>query len=282
MPKPIDSILQNVEQLPAMPKTVMEIIRCIDDDDVAIDSLVQHISSDIGLASNILKMANTQRFSMHGGIASVHDAVMLVGFKQIRDIACMVGAMDSFPQQGFVLFDYASFWRHSMGVGVCAKILAKHVLAKQLGLNPDVAFISGMLHGIGQLALIAAAPDEFYAVMDYHASHDCRFFEAEQAVLGMDHAQVGAHLARKWEFPLVICEAIENHLMPDTVPTSAMPDLIHISKVLCHALEIGASAHTVPPLSEHAMSRLNMNFFQLKPYFAQIECECRNVAIMLD
>lgn len=278
---PIDDILRNVERLPAMPKTVMEIIRSLDDDNIAIDSLVQQVSNDIGLASSILKMANTHRFSMHGGIASVHDAVMLVGFKQIRDIACMVGVMDSFPQHPYTLFDYANFWRHSMGVGVCAKILAKRVLAKQLEVNPDVAFVSGMLHGIGQLALIAAVPDEFYAIMDYRAAHDCRLFDAEQAVLGTDHAQIGAHLARKWGFPQIICDAIERHYMPDIPPTSNMSDLVHVSKVLCHALEIGTNAYTVPPLSDHAMARLNINFLQLKPYFAKIECEYRNVAMML-
>lgn len=277
----IDDILRNVERLPTMPKAVMEIIRCVDDDNIAIDSLVQQVSSDIGLASNMLKMANTHRFSMHGGIASVHDAVMLVGFKQIRDMACMVGVMDSFPQYKSTLFDYANFWRHSMGVGVCARILAKRVLAKQLGLSPDVAFISGMLHGIGQLALIAAAPDEFHITMDYRASHDCSLFEAEQAVLGMDHAQIGTHLARNWEFPQVICDAIEKHHTPDTAPTSYMSDLIHVSKVLCYALEMGNGEHTIPPLSDHAMFRLNINFYQLKPYFAQIECEYRNVAMML-
>ncbi|TAN76338.1 MAG: HDOD domain-containing protein [Gallionella sp.] len=281
MPRSIDDILQNVERLPTMPKAVMEIIRCVDDDNIAIDSLVQQISSDIGLSSSILKMANTHRFSVHGGIASVHDAVMLVGFKQIRDMACMVGVMDSFPQHQYTLFDYANFWRHSMGVGICARILAKRVLDKHLGLNPDVAFISGMLHGIGQLALIAAVPDEFHIAMDYRASHDCSLFEAEQAVLGTDHAKIGAHLARKWEFPQVICDAIEKHPAPDDAPTSHMTDLIHVSKVLCHALEIGADTHTAPPLSDHAMSRLNINFFQLKPCFAQIECEYRNVAMML-
>lgn len=277
----IDDILRNVERLPMMPKAVMEIIRCIDDDNISIESLVEQVSHDIGLASSILKMANTHRFSMHGGIATVHDAVMLIGFKQIRDIACMVGLMDGFQQHKPTSFDYASFWRHSIGVGVCASEIARHVVNKKLGLNPDVAFISGMLHDIGQLALTVAAPNEFHIAMEYRASHNCQLFEAEQAVLGMDHAQVGAHLARKWEFPQTICDAIGKHHSPDVPPTSPMPDLIHISEVLCHALELGSMGHIMPPLSEHALFRLNINFLQVKPYFAQIECEYRNVTLML-
>jgi len=260
----------------------MEIMRRIDDDNFSIDSLVQQISNDIGLTTSILKMANTHRFSMHGGIASVHDAVMLIGFKQIRDMVYLAGTMNSIPQHNLSQFSYINFWRHSIGVGVCAKVLAKHVLSKEFGVSPDIAFISGMLHDIGQLALAVAAPNEFHQVMDYRASHDCRGFEAEQAVLGMDHAQIGSHLAKKWGFPQIIYDAIEKHHMPDVAPTSPMSDLIHVSEVLCHALEIGYSGHAMPPLSDHAMFRLNINFLQLKPFFAQIECECLNVTLMLD
>lgn len=278
----IDDILKNVERLPMMPKIVTEIIRSIDNDNIAIDLLVHQISSDIGLSSSILKMANTHRFSMHGGIASVHDAVMLIGFKHIRDMVCMAGLINNFPQNKSISFDYANFWRHSIGVGVCARVLSKHVLNKQLKLNPDVAFISGILHDIGELALIVAAPNEFNTTMEYRASHDCQIFEAEQVVLGLDHAQIGAQLARKWEFPQAICDAIEKYHMPDVTPTSHMADLIHVSEVLCHALEMGTNGQIMPPLSNYAMFRLNIDFLQLKPYFAEIECEYHNVTLMLN
>ena len=61
-PKSIDDILKDVEQLPAMPKAVTEIIRCLDDDSVEIETLVKQISSDIGLATRILRLANTRIF----------------------------------------------------------------------------------------------------------------------------------------------------------------------------------------------------------------------------
>ena len=276
-PKPIDEILESVERLPTMPKAVTEIIRCLDDDSVEIETLVNQISSDIGLSTRILRLANTPQFSVHGGIATVHDAVMLVGFKEIRDMVCVVGVKESLPQSKSVAFDYAQFWRHSLGVAVCARILANLVR-----LSPDTAFISGMLHDIGQLALILSAPDEFRMTVEYRASHDCQIFEAEQAVFGMDHAKVGAHLFKKWDFPQVICDAIEKHHMPDTDHTFLMADLIHVSEVLCHALEIGNEEHAIPPLSDQAMLRLGINFSRLKPYFAQIECEYQSAILMLE
>ncbi len=275
--KSVDDILQKVDQLPAMSKAVIEIIRCIEDEEISIDMLTQLVSSDIGLATSMLKSANTMRFSMHGGIASVHDAVMLIGFKQIRDMVCMIGVMNSFQQDKASFFDYAAFWRRSMGVGVCARILAR-----QAKLNPETAFITGMLHEIGQLALVVAAPNEFRFAIDFSASHDCSILEAEKTVLEMDHALIGGHLGRKWELPKVICDAISMHHSPDVAPIAPMTDLIHVSTVLSHALELGADERIMPILSDLAMARLDINLFQLKPCFAQIECEYLHVVSILD
>lgn len=274
--KSIDDILQNIERLPTLPKAVTEIIRCIDDSNMTINDVAKPISSDIGLTTSILRFANSARLSMHGNVANINDAIMIVGLKQIREMVCLAGIKEIFPQNNSSSFDYAKFWQHSVGVAVCAR-----ELAGLAGVNPSVAFISGMLHDIGQLIFTMAVPDEFRAAMDYRASHHCYDFEAEQIVLGTDHAKIGAYLAAKWWLPQVMCDAIEKHHMPDAAPTFIMADLIHLSEVLAHALEMGNIGHPVPPLSEQSMSRLGISFSRLKPYLAHIECEHRNAVLML-
>ena len=275
--KSIDEILENVEQLPTMSQAILEIIGCIDDPDVGVDELVKTISLDIGLTTSILKVANTARFSGQGHISNISNAVMVLGLKQIREMVCVLGVKESFPQIKSSSFDYTNFWRHSVAVAVCSKILGQ--LA---GASPAIGFVSGMLHDIGQLVLAMTAPDEFRMVMEYRASHDCQVIEAEQVVLGIDHAKIGAYLARKWNLPEVICSAIEHHHMPDVVPTINMADLVHVSEVLAHALEIGYIGRPVPPMSERALFRLSINFPRLKPYLAQIECEYLYTILMLN
>lgn len=275
--KTIGELLQNFGQLPTLPKAVIEIIRCIDDTEITVQDLVKLIGSDIGLSTRLLRAANSARVSVHGNIASINDAVMIIGLKQIREIACTVGVKESFPLNKSTGLDYINFWRHSLGVAICAKTLA-HIA----GVNPAVGYISGMLHDIGQLVVSMVAPNEFREAMEYRASHHCQDYEAEQLVLGMDHAQIGAYLATHWGLPRVICVAIEKHHIPDTAPTAIMADLIHVSEILSHALEMGYIGHPIPPLSERSLSRLGINFTRLKPYLAQIECEHRNAMLMLN
>ena len=276
-PRSMDDILENIIHLPTMPKAVVEIIRCIDDQNAGVDEVVKTISLDIGLTASILKVANAARYSGHGNISNINDALMVVGLQQIRTMVCIVGVKDSFPQIKSLHFDYTNFWRHSVSVAVCAR-----TLARLAGTSPAVGFISGMLHDIGQLVFSMAVPEDFHRAMEYRVSHQCQDFEAEQAVIGMDHSAIGAHLAKKWNLPLVICNAIENHHSPDVPPTQIMADLIHVSEVLSHALELGYAGHTVPPLSDRALSRLGINFNKLKPYLAQIECEYQNAMLMLN
>ncbi len=277
VPKSMDDILQHIEYLPAMPKAVLEIIRCIDDPDTGVDEVVRTISLDIGLTASILKVANAARYSGHGNITNINDALMVVGLQQIRTMVCIVGVKDSFPQIKSPFFNYTNFWRHSVSVAVCAR-----TLAKLAGTSPAVGFIAGMLHDIGQLIFTMAVPEDFNSAMEYRASHKCQDFEAEQAVLGMDHSAIGAHLAKKWKLPPVICNAIENHHSPDVPPTLIMADLIHVSEVLSHALEMGYAGHSVPPISDRALSRLGISFTKLKPSLAQIECEYQNAILMLN
>jgi putative nucleotidyltransferase with HDIG domain len=224
-----------------------------------------------------LKVANAARYSGHGNISNINDALMFVGLQQIRAMVCIVGITESFPQNKSLSFDYTNFWRHSVGVAVCAK-----TLARTAGVSPAVGFISGMLHDIGRLIFTMTVPEEFHNAMEYRASHHCQDFEAEQAVLGIDHAMIGAHLARKWNLPPVICTAIEKHHIPDAPPSHLMADLIHVSDVLTHALEFGYIGHPIPPLSERALSRLGIQFSRLKPQLALIECEYQNAILMLN
>ena len=277
IPLSLDEILQKVEHLPTLSKAVLEIIRCIDDEEVNVDEVVRKISLDIGLTASILRAANAARYSGQGNIANINDAIMVIGLQQIRVLVCLVGVKDNFPQNKSLAFDYASFWRHSVGVAICAK-----VLASLAGINGSVGFISGMLHDVGQLIFTMTVPEYFSALRDYRAAHPCQDFEAEQAVLGIDHARIGAYLVKQWNLPQVICDAIEYHHTPDMMHSHMMADLIHVSEVLAHALEIGYVGHTVPPMSERAMFRLGINFQRLKPYLAKIECEYRNAILMLN
>ena len=266
-----------IEHLPVMTQSVRKIIQGLDDDSVSVEMVARMVSADPSLVAAVLKAVNSSLYGLHGEVTSIQEAVVILGFNTLRNIVCTVGFVTGIPHHGCAPeFDYRYFVRHSVAVGVCAKHLAKLI-----GHKPDVAFVSGLLHDIGVVVEAIAFPKEFGQALKYREAHDCQLYEAEQAVLGMDHARLGAELSRIWNFPTDICEAIGKHHVPDNEPTSPMADLIHVSEVLSYALEIGTNCWSVPPLSSGALRRLGADWRHLKPCFPMIECEYLDFTLML-
>jgi len=125
-------------------------------------------------------------------------------------------------------YDRQSLWRHSM-----ASAMAAERLGKRLNIQVDGIFAAGLLHDVGKVALDCVAPHEFaQAVVKAH--NEKRFLrETEPDLFGMDHAQVGGHLALHWNFPEPIVEAVQRHHQPDEdspnrtlVAIAAMADFI--------------------------------------------------------
>jgi putative nucleotidyltransferase with HDIG domain len=272
----IDSILKNVGMLPSPPHAVLEIIRTLEDGDAPAETLARKIEADMGLLAHVLRLVNTPYYATEGRVSSIQQAIMLLGLNEIRNLACMHGIADYFQEQGASNFDYQSFICHSAGVGCVARQLARPAL-----LNPDTAFVAGMLHDIGQLALAITLPQQFDHVLAYRKQHNCTLEEAELAIIGIDHAQVGGNLMRHWHLPEEICEAIAYHHQTADIAMfcSPMSDLLHVSEVLAHALELGSSEQ-VPPMDENAIPRLGLTREQLAHSFGRIEedyCDLTNI-----
>lgn len=272
-----ERILNEVERLPSLPRAVIEIMRTIDDPDVSAAALARQIESDIGLLSGVLRLVNSSLYVVSGHVSTAHQAVVLLGFNAIRNLVCVAGITDYFQRNSARTFDHENFLRHSAGVGCAAKLLAGPA-----GLNPDTAFVAGILHDLGQLALAASAPYEYNLIMDYQTQQGCGLAEAEQAVIGMDHARIGAHLAKLWHLPDEICESIEwHHQVSDhQTPVSPIADLIHVANVLAYALELG-SEEPVPLLSDGALIRLGLTLQQAWPLLGRIEDEYSDYTKML-
>ena len=272
-----DEILNAVRALPSLPKAVTGLMRTIEDESTTLTMLAKQIEADTGLLTGVLRLVNSPRYMARGSVSTASQAVVLLGFNAIRNLACVAGGSDYFQKNSAKGFDHAQFLRHSAGVGCAAKLLARHV-----GQDPDVVFAAGMLHDLGQLALAATAPDDFRMVLDYQKENDCLMLEAEQAVIGMDHTQIGAHLANLWNLPAEICEAIECHhqLADSHALHSPIANLIHVAEVLAHAMELG-STDQVPPLSDSAMLRIGLSLAQVGQSFGEIEAEYNDYTQML-
>ena len=78
--------------------------------------------------------------------------------------------------------------------------------------------------------------------------------DVESAVLGLDHGEIGAHLAQRWGLPEALRDAIGYHHDPQSAPThKQLAALIGLADVLARDLKVGTGGGATPKLSDEHM-----------------------------
>lgn len=219
----IAALFNNPQALPTIPKVVQELIASFSHEEVSVDEIARHLSADPVLSAMTLRLANSAYFHASREVASVDDAIRMLGFVMVRNLVVGCGMTAAFRVVPGL--DLKQFWRHSLHTASAARWLAQ--VAER---NADLAFTVGLVHGVGHLVMHAAAP---VAMKPLDAQcHPLAFERAalEQTKLGYHHGDVGAELAKRWKFPAEVCDALK--LVADPTRKSASPDvggLVHIA-----------------------------------------------------
>ncbi|MGK5023827.1 HDOD domain-containing protein [Janthinobacterium sp. RB2R34] len=239
----VEQVIRHIHALPSLPAVVLELLTSMEQPDIDVHVLAHKIELDQALAAKTMRIANSSFYGMQSTVTSVAQAVSVLGFHSIRTMVTACALTGSFaPVPGF---DFQAFWRHSLATAVVARLLAPH-----MGVSPETAFTAGLLHDLGTLVLVTRFPAEHAQARDYRQQHDCQMVEAERAVLGIDHAQVGSALAAYWQFPEAIQQAVADQYAIGRLDAVGLPLLVHLANVLAHALDLaGIEAALVPPLS---------------------------------
>ena len=148
-----------------------------------------------------------------------------------------------------------------------------HALAQRLGADPAAAFTAGLLHDVGRAVLDRQCQRGFAAVLRYRNRHDTWIRDAEQAVLGYDHAAVADALAAQWGLPGWLREAVGWHHMPEA-PTvqHTVTGLVHVADVLARGLAAGNPGDdTVPFLSPTVLERQGLTWADLRMVLGPVQ-----------
>lgn len=198
-----DTSLAWAGDLPALPAALLDLLALVNSEDVDIDELCARISVDMALTAKVLRLANSSFYGGRGAVTSVDAAIARVGLRMVKSIvsaAAVGGAIKPPVCRGF---DFAAFWRRGVATATAAQ-----GLAFATGGDPSTAFTSGLLYRIGQLVLAAQVPAEFAETLAHRAANGGDALLIERAVLGVDHAVVGARIASHWRLPPAIVEAL--------------------------------------------------------------------------
>lgn len=212
----IRDVLDRITDMPALPTVVARLTRLIADPKTTASDINAALSSDPGLVTKILKLVNSSYYGFARRITTITNAVVILGFNQVRNLALSAFIFDSFTQgEGCDRrFDLAGVWRHSIGSAFLAAAIAKAAAPK---LEED-AFICGLLHDLGKFIMAQHAPEHLCLVMEEVEREDVLFHEAERKRLGYDHAVLGGLVMERWNLPETLVEVVRHHHLPLEAP----------------------------------------------------------------
>ncbi len=205
--KAVSSKTRGLDFLPSLPHAVTKLLEASLDNSASLSGIADIAANDPGLASQILRLANSPLFGPGRKIASLPQAVINLGLQSVRNIAVSLSIYESFRDLTDIPeFSLANFWWHSLCTATCAKNLAVRVGYEHF----EEAFIAGLLHDIGQLFLIRANPGASGKIIQ-EARTGHTLVKAERDAWGSDHAQTGAELLERWRLPPLVCDAVRYH-----------------------------------------------------------------------
>lgn len=270
-------VLAKVRELPPLPQALRALQQSLGDESAGAGRLARGLALDPALATKTLRLANSSIYGLSRQVHSLADAVAVLGVHNLRTMATAVGVVASFSALQCPGFEFRAFWRHSIGVAICARSLAR-----QQSLDEDTAFTLGLMHDVGRLALAASFPAEMAHALEHQRATDALPLDAERAVLGIDHAAVGAMLADHWRFAPALGLAIAGHHEPPRSPHACLSDVLHVADNIAHALDLSGLEHdSVPPLSMAAWLRLNLDDARCRAVFGEAEREHEAVCAAL-
>ncbi len=273
-------IVDKAKDLPTLSSIVHRLNEMIRNPNTSAADIGHLIAQDVALAGTTLKLVNSAFYGLSQKVNSVTHAIVILGFKKVKNIALAASILNAFKTPSQTGFDYSGFWEHSIGTATASEILATALKSPYT----DEAFISGLLHDQGKLILVQYFPDEFQKIRGLITGERLTMQEAEQRVLGFDHSLIGTWLAEKWKFPEHLTLAIRMHHKPLMASQhSELIHLVHTADILCRALDIGNGGDPyICELNQQVWTQMNLSSQRLDELLGKIMDSMKNVSEFLD
>jgi putative nucleotidyltransferase with HDIG domain len=294
----IELILRQIESLPTLPAVATRLLQLTASDDSHARQVIEAVKSDQALTSKILSMCHKADLGVRTDTLTIDKAVLLLGFNAIRNAVLSLKVWEIFTkarktgaeledgddktdtrpgQTGDRLsagsagtlsggasgdgprFDRAGFWRHCLAVAVTAELIAEAHPEMKEELPPAEAFVCGLLHDIGKLALDYVLPKSFDRVAELVEINQTNIADFERRIIGIDHHTAGKRVAEQWQLPHRLQDCIWLHgsayeMLP-TLEHKRLVGLISLADVIVRRQHLGYSGNFLFKQDPDALAR---------------------------
>lgn len=238
----IRAIIMNTSSLPTLPGIITKLNTLSENDKTSVQEMARLVASDQVLSARILKLANSPSYGFYR-VSTISNAMILLGVNVVKSLALSSSIFEIMEKNSVGL------WEHSLGAGVAANIISRRLKL------PETEEIStaALLHDIGKVIIRLNFGDDYRHLLALIEEDEVSMLAAERTLLGTDHAEVGAWLAKSWFLPDKLIEPIGCHHDVALAPTQqTKASVVHFANILIKASGFGFSGDDFVPLIQPA------------------------------
>jgi len=197
------------DALPVLPSTAMRMLRLDRSSEHYVDRVLQLLELDPPMAAKVLSASNSAASGPVCPVTTLRAALSRLGTRRVGSLVIMLGVAEVFLPGTDA---QCRMWRHSIEVALGARFLVART--PQAKLDPEEAFLAGLLHDIGRFVMFSRSPDELARIEERGWNSAGTLLASEREISGTDHAAVGALACRHWGLPGETVEMIARHHEP--------------------------------------------------------------------
>lgn len=282
-PDSLRAAVDRIDSLPAMPRVAQEIMALPLDTDAGERELLALIGTDPQISARVIGLANAPLFGAAKKITSVGDATMLLGINRVKALVMGIAVMSTMTRKPAGMFSTHELWLHSLACALAMRTIA-HAMPEHSRPPDEELFFVGLLHDIGFMVLDHLDPELSDAFHQRVAAEpELPVAEIEAEMLELNHAELGAALARHWDLPEHIVVALHFHHRPDEAHAAASRPLAAIAALAERLLpEFGIAVQAIPEIADAEWQALGIEPARTAEILDAVQEHVREVAASFD
>jgi putative nucleotidyltransferase with HDIG domain len=219
-------------KLPPLPVVASKVLTMIEDPDLNIREICRVLSDDPALAARVMAISRSAHYAQRNLPKNLQAAIQVVGLHSLRYILIAAATQGLFTGNSPIS---AKLWSHSLAVALAARILAQRVDFS----DPDQAFLTGLLHDVGEMILCHGDPVGFELMLKEVERNKLRLVEKEKQTYAFDHAFIGLALFDSWNIDSEIGQAVFSHHEEGGEHAGELAAILRLSDYISFSADLG-------------------------------------------
>lgn len=265
-------ITDRIDEISSLPHVMTQVLDVVNNPQTSVADLKTVVESDPALMARVLRTVNSSVYGLRVRAESVHRAISLLGFNEVRDLAVTASVADLFGKEVEVgTYRRKGLWRHLVCVALGARMVASRAGLEKF----EEAYLAGLLHDLGIILIDQYLHQAFLEVVR-DLSPDSTLCAIERRHLGFEHTQLGSRVAENWRFPEHALATIRFHHSSDayTGNHQSVVQAVEVANYLCSSKGISSmGVKNVPAPPRSAFDALSIGRHELKVLWTDLDQE---------